>query len=487
MTSPSGPARGSPGLGRRLRIGLLCAAILILLLVPTEVYLTDRSTAQPNAESAFAAHIDHIVFVVLENHAYDNLFGAYCPALGPYCPDPNNGIPPGTCVPLNVSSPGGPCIKPFNYTAKNWSLTSLLPHGATDSLRSWNGGLMNGFYAAERSGFDPFGHYTANTTPVYWDIAEQYSLGDAFYSSVLSYSLPNHWHIVAGQAPQVIVNFSAGDLSASPDELQEDHLYLNESNATRSVEDLLLNSSVSWKYYDNTLGTYSHAIMVNRTQAGSAYSYWNPLAGKAESYNSSFTTHFVDNTDFYSDARNGTLPDISWVIPAGQDSDHPPANSTLAQEYTASLVNALESSPDWNSTAMFITWDDYGGFYDHVPPPTIIDHQQLGFRVPLLVVSPYARQDYIGDQFGYFESILHLMEWRFHLGCITPLDCTAPLPLSFFNFDAPPRAPMLFPSTFNATAYPMPLQVGNHFPLLGSYYPSTAFTVFPEGEAPDVD
>ncbi|MCI4364135.1 MAG: hypothetical protein L3K13_07565, partial [Thermoplasmata archaeon] len=89
--------------------------------------------------------------------------------------------------------------------------------------------------------------------------------------------------------------------------------------------------------------------------------------------------------------------------------------------------------------------------------------------------------------FGYFESILHLMEWRFHLGCITPLDCSAPLPLDFFNFDAPARAPMLFPSSFNATSYPLPLQPSGWGGLLPPYYPASAFTLFPQGQAPNVD
>ncbi|MCI4345408.1 MAG: hypothetical protein L3K07_01435 [Thermoplasmata archaeon] len=485
-TSAPHPRSGSAG-DRRLWVGLVCVGILILLVVPTEVFLSSQRRGKPPAEDAFAAHINHIVFVVLENHAYDNLFGAYCPHVGTFCSMLNDGIPPGTCVPFNVSNPLGGCVQPYPFTARNWSLTSSLPHATKPSLEAWNGGLMNGFYAAEHSGFDPFGYYTANTTPVYWDLAEEYGLGDAFYSSVLSYSLPNHWHIVAGQSPEVVLNNTPGYANGSSTYFQNDRLYLNESNQTRSVEDLLLNTSVSWTYYDSYLGSYRRAILDTPTHTGRAFGYWSPLAAKAESYTAIFTKHFVPNVNFYADARNGTLPNISWVIPPGQDSDHPPANSTVAQEYAASLVNAVESSPDWNSTALFLTWDDYGGFYDHLAPPMSGDHQQLGFRVPLLVVSPYAREGYIGSGFGYFESILHLMEWRFHLGCITTLDCTAPLPLEFFDFNAPARAPILFPSIFNATSYPLPLEPSGPGSLLPPYYPSSAFTVFPEGQLPDVD
>jgi phospholipase C len=482
------------------RVAAVAAVIGILVAVPLEYYFVENAPSGPtngptSAEwKAFASHIDHIVFLVLENHAYDSYFGAYCPALGPYCPSVNNGIAPGTCVLLDDSQPNGACVKPFNFTAANWSIHAPLPHNEVSSLAAWNGGLMNGFYAAENSGLTPFGHYNATTAPLDWDLAEEYGLSDDFFSSILSYSLPNHWHIVAGQAPQQIVgNFTAIDQGAT---VAGDHKYLNQANSTRSIEDLLLGSNVSWKYYDYTLGTYSEAIQVPGSGGtggsggpfeGQAYNYWNPQAAKAESYNESFISHYVTNTAFFGDARNGSLPAISWVIPAGQDSDHPPDNSTLAQSFTASVVDAVESSPEWNRTALFITWDDYGGFYDGVPPPQVDAGQQLGFRVPLLVISPYTPADYIGSSMGYFESILHLMEWRFQLGCITELDCNAPLPLNFFDFGQAPRAPMLFPTTFSDMVYPIvPASLAAHVPV-GAYYPPSNFTYFPDGEAPDID
>jgi phospholipase C len=430
----------------------------------------------------------------MENHAFDNYFGTYCPAVSTYCTGVNNVIPAGTCVPLDPTTLSAACAKPFAYTDANWTINTPMPHEWNSSAASWDHGKMDGFVLAGRSELDPMGYYDGATAPIYWDIAQQYSLGDSFFSSLLDYSLPNHWHIVAGQAPQQIVdNFTFINNRTHGTTVAGNELYLNESNRTRTVADLLLNSSVSWKYYDFTLGNYSRAIAMTPTgtpgveTVGSAYDYWNPLAAKAESYNASFTTHFVPNTKFYGDARNGTLPDVSWVIPAGQDSDHPPFNSSTAQGYVASVVNAVESSPEWNSTALYITWDDYGGFYDHVAPPTVDGVQQLGFRVPLLVVSPYARADYIDSEFGYFESVLHLMESRFHLGCITTLDCNAPLPLGSFNFGQAPRAPLLFPTNVSGAVYPMPLPATSERSALAPYYPPDQYAVFPTGEAPDVD
>ncbi len=495
--------RSRPGFWTRSRrlvgvavvVGTALGVALPLVLDVVEESAADRQRL--SEEAVFDDHIDHIVLVVMENHAYDDYFGVYCPSAGPDCPTPNNGIPPGTCVPLHPGESDSPCVKPYNFTEANWTVGGPMPHSLGSSLAAWNHGAMNDFYQAEMSGLNPFGHYNGTTAPIYWDLAEEYGLDDDFFSSVLDYSLPNHWHLVAGQAPSQILNngtYVGPNLTqAGGATIAGDHLYLDQANATESIEDLLLRDpSVSWTYYDYPLGTYDRAIALNATSnpgvTGSAFNYWNPQAAKAESYNASFTSHFVSNTAFYGDARNGTLPNFSWVIPAGQDSDHPPWNSTTAQGWVASLVDAVESSPEWDSTVMFVTWDEYGGFYDHVDPPTVDGGQQLGFRVPLLVIGPYVREDDLFSGFGYFESILHLMEVRYHLGCFTALDCDAPLPFQEFNFDAPPRAPMLFPTNVTNASYPMALQpAAAATATLPAYSPPTMYVVFPHGEAPDLD
>jgi len=479
---------------------LFAVAIAVMMALPVDHYVAaPRAPSGPTLNSnqlGFMDHINHIVFVVMENHAYDNLFGTYCPVRINLCPNTGDGLPAGTCVPFSPMGPFGACIRPWSFTAKNWSLSTPLPHTYLASHIAWNNGSMNGFYTAETSGLDPFGHYDASTVPIYWDLAEKYTLADNFYSSILSYSLPNHWHIVAGQAPEIIAaNGTIGCPTCNGNMVaQRDRIYLSEANQTKSIEDLLLHSRVSWKYYDYALGSYSRAIsiQINETTnriitAGRAFNVLNPQAAKAESYNASFVDHFVFNTQFYSDARSGNLPSLSWVIPPGQDSDHPPANSTLAQTWLASIVDAVESSPDWNTTALYITWDDYGGFYDHIDPPTFAG-QQLGFRVPLLIISPYTREGAISPTFGFFESVLRLMEWRFHLGCITDLDCAAPLPIIGFDWTKPPREPLLFPTNFSQASYPyLPDWNGNSTVLTGSYVPPSEFVVFPNGEAPDVD
>jgi phospholipase C len=425
------------------------------------------------------SHIDHIVLVVMENHAYDNYFGVYCQVLGKYCPAVGNGIPKGTCVPIDPANSSAGCIKPFAYTDKNWSVSGPMPHTWGPSHEAWNNGSMNGFYLAEDSGLNPFGYYDGATAPIYWDLAEQYGLGDDFFSSVLSYSLPNHWYLVAGQAPGESLQHTFGPRVPAPSK-GNDSLYLYQANHVESVEDELENSSVTWRYYDTTLGNYTSAVQDTTHHIGRAYAYWNPQAAKGESYNATFSPHFVNNTQFFSDAHNGTLPNLSWVIPHEVDNDHPPQNSSLAQGWLASVVDAVEASPDWNTTALFVTWDEYGGFYDHVAPPYANGTSTVGFRVPLLVISPYAKEDYIGSQFSYFESILHLMEWRFGLGCLQPTDCSAPLPLGFFDFGAAPRAPMMFPTTTALASYPMPLQKHNSRAKgVAAFTPPSEYVDFP--------
>ena len=468
-------------------------AIVLLLVAPVQSFLpanppgSGSSFTTSASSSSFRAKIDHIIIVMMENHAYDNYFGTYCTHQTKLCSMAANGLPANTCVPYDPSNLSLGCIKPFTFNTTNWTITSPMPHSANSSMKAYDNGSMDGFYAAEKSGIDPFGHYTSHSAGLLWDFAEQYGLGDAFYSSDPSYSLPNHWHLVAGQTPNE-VQWKLVQ-AQQPFRQANRSLYLDEANQTPSIQDLLLNSSVSWNWYDHRLPqTYNNSIKnltynVKHDQpAGQAFGYWNPQGAKAESYNSSFYNHYVNNTQFFVDARNGNLPNVSWVIPNGRFSDHPPASSANAQAFLSSVINSVELSPEWNSTALFISWDEYGGFYDHVAPPNATGTtQMLGFRVPLLVISPYAKENYIGKSLGYFESLLHLVEVRFNLGCLTPMDCNAPLPFNFFDFGQSPRPPIVFANGVGTANYPMPLQNATNYNTWpkAPYFPPSQFATMP--------
>ena len=445
----------------RIALGLTLVVATIFVVSSWGVAESAPAARPLKAISEFDSHIDHIVFLMQENHAYDSLFGTYCQASGSYCPDVASGIPPGTCVPKNPAKPASACIRPYNLTVQNLSPADM-PHEWASSHEAYANGTMGGFYYAEDRRLTAFGHYNGTTAPVYWDLAEEYGLADDFFSSTLSYSLPNHWYEVASTAP---ADSYRKQISTVP--ITQKHLYLNESNATPSIEEELLRSNVSWTWYDWALSSYSSAIQAPTGKVpGLAYGYWDPLAAQNLSYTPSAISHFEPRANFFGAAANGTLPEVSWIIPAAQNSDHPPFNLTSGQDWVADVVDALEQSPEWNSTVLFVSWDEYGGFWDNVAPLTISPDGD-GFRVPLLAISPWIGQGYVDHQQMDFSSILHLIEERFGLKCLGPADCNATLPLSLFNFALKrPRPPIQF-FHYGIASYPMPLETSGKLPYYG--------------------
>jgi len=324
-------------------------------------------------------------------------------------------------------------------------------HAWYNAHLAWDNGSMDGFLTAVGGNPLTMGYYTNATIPTFWDWAEEYAIGDNFFSSAMSYSLPNHWHIVAGSAPNISYTASVftnanGSINAAGSQ------YLDEANDTLTLPGLLQNSTVSWRYYDLPLATGGYN---NSIASGQAFSFWNPLSAKSISYTASYTPHFLPADQIYSDLATGNVANVSWIIPPPSLSDHPPWDIDNSQNWTTSVLDAIEASPVWNTSAVFLTWDDYGGYFDHVPPP-VIDQYGLGFRVPLIVVGPYARENYIDPNFGYFESILKFVEDRYDLPSITYRDANAPNLLSYFDFNQTPRRPMFV--GYPGATYPIPLQ-----------------------------
>jgi len=436
-------------------LGIALVMIPTILVLPAAVPMPATSTVAPHAGSLGvppqwgpnSTRIRHIITVVMENHDYDNFFGVYCQQLGAYCSDTGNGVPPGTCVPYNPANLSYGCIVPYNLTPAQFVVKDM-QHDWISGPQAWDDGKMDGFYAAEHDSVIPFGHYNGSTIPIYWDMAEEYTLGDNFYATNLSYSLPNHWDLVAGQAPAIS---SDSYIKTSSDRLT----YRTESNATPTVEDLLNGTNVSWKYYD--FGLIPMNLAYAGSPLGSAYDYWNPLAARGESYTSTYSGHLVPRTDFLTDIANGSLPDLSWVIPSAPSSDHPGYNLTQGNSWVAQLVDSVENSSYWNSTVIFVVWDDYGGWYDHVTPP-LLPNTPISFRSPILVISPYAKENYISHAQLDFFSLLRYEEWQFSLPCMGALDCSATLPFDFFDFNQTARPPILFATNWTQAHYPMPLQ-----------------------------
>lgn len=398
--------------------------------------------------------IEHIVVILQENRSFDHYFGTY---------PSTNGIPKDVCMPLHPKYPEDGCVKPFLSTS---DISHDMPHTFHSSEAAYNEGKMNGFMAAEKN-FNTMSHYNNKTIPYYWDLAKHYVLADNFFSSALSYSLSNHWYAIAGQAPTTSIYDALKAANAtilpglnSTNEVRTlnpngthyglektkgndvvDLEYLEEANRTKTVADLFENSSsVSWKYYDRSLdSSYKKAI-----QSGSAYDYWNPFASKGSSYSDDYHSHFVNRSEIFSDLKTGKFPQVSWVIPSIQISEHPPASIKKGMIWVTSVVNAIMNSKYWNNTAIIITWDEYGGFYDHVAPPKE-DKFGLSFRVPALIISPYSKPGYIDHTLYSFESMLKFIEWRFGLSSLTYRDANANNLLNAFDFSQNPNPPHFIP------------------------------------------
>lgn len=194
------------------------------------------------------------------------------------------------------------------------------------------------------------------------------------------------------------------------------------------MAELLEHSHVSWKYYDEKTNPRKHSL-------------WNPLPGFRQFQQSpQLMSHLVGLDQFYKDAKSGNLPEVCWIVPTFEDSEHPPADSARGMRHVTGLVNAIMQSDAWKDTAIIVTWDDFGGFFDHVPPPAV-DQYGYGPRVPALVISPYARAGVICHTKFDFTSPLKLIEERFGLMPLTSRDTAANDMLDCFDFNQPPTPP----------------------------------------------
>jgi phospholipase C len=273
-------------------------------------------------------------------------------------------------------------------------------------------------------------YYDWHEIPNYWEYAHRFVLCDQFFSSLAGPSEPNHLYTVAAKSGGLVNNphyRTKGNVAANPD----DPVIVGDTGAVYTfptLAELLQNTRVSWKYYDEKANPKQHSL-------------WNPLPGFRQFQQSpELMSHLVGLNQFYKDANSGHLPQVCWIVPNRADSEHPPDDSARGMWHVTDLVNAIMRSDAWRSTVIIITWDDYGGFYDHVPPPAV-DQFGYGPRVPALVISPYARPSFCCHTTFDFTSPLKLIEERFNLKPLTSRDGGANDMLDCFNFQQKPVAP----------------------------------------------
>jgi phospholipase C len=362
--------------------------------------------------------IRHVVIIMQENRSFDTYFGTFPGADG----IPMRNGQPTVCVPDPAQ---GKCVWPFYDSADR---NPGGPHTAAAAVADIDGGRMDGFVASTQRGrraclapnepncggsADVMGYHDGRDLRNYWKYAHDFVLQDHLFESNASWSLPQHLFMVSEwsawckrlgdpesctnelEAPDYPPDFRSnnprfrGPAPGRPDYAWTDLTYLLHAH------------HVSWAYYVMT-GTEpdcpaGEETCPPRAQRARTPGIWNPLPYFDTVKRDGELDNIRDLRDFYAAAANGTLPAVVWICPANRYSEHPPALVSRGQAYVTGLVNTIMRSPEWNSTAIFLTWDDWGGFYDHVAPPRV-DVNGYGLRVPGIVIGPYARRAFIDHQ-----------------------------------------------------------------------------------------
>ncbi|HUE06001.1 MAG TPA: alkaline phosphatase family protein [Acidimicrobiales bacterium] len=447
--------------------------------------------------------IKHVIIIEQENRSFDSYFGTYPGA---------DGIPmkagvPTVCVPI----PSGGCQMPYHDTA---DVNGGGPHGEPNAEADVNNGAMNGFISeavkAQKTCANPddpactnattsdvMGYHTFEEVLNYWTYAKDFVLQDQMFEPVASWSLPDHLYLVSGWSaicsnpnPKSCRNDIGGPYS--PAQMER---YVNQAletgtadvtNAWTDLTWLLYNHHIPWAYYVQTGDQPDCESDASLTCAPVKQSYltpgiWNPLPIFEDVQKDHQVRNIQSLDNYFTAAKNGDLPAVSWITPSQNDSEHPPASVHRGQAYVTAIINAAMKSKDWNSTAIFLQWDDWGGFYDHVVPPSV-DENGYGLRVPGIVISPYAKQDYIDHQVLSSDGYLKFIEDDFLNGLrLNPKTDGRPDPrptvredvkllgnvVNDFNFNQKPRAPVLLPTNPPTDSPSIPAYFKGRGPCVG--------------------
>ena len=384
--------------------------------------------------NAFATRtpIKHVVFIVKENRTFDDLFGTFPGANGV-----SFGMDHGTRRPLVRGTDG--------------RVPSDIPHCYTCAIQAWDHGKMDGFDQGPPTGDWAYSQLHRTQLPNYWHWAERNVLFDDFFSSAYGPSFPNHLYTIAAQS---------GGAHENPiqnlDELQARHettglfkawgcdslptsfvpVFDSEGNEKQlppcfdfqTEGDLLMAKDIPWAYYSAT-----------EEQNGYLWSAYDAVRHIRENPQV-WQSHIFPVDGVLGDIKDGLLPPVTWITPRFELSEHPEYSFCHGQNWSTRVIDAIMNSPMWKDTAIFLTWDDYGGFYDHVPPPQV-DGFGFGIRVPLLILSPYAKTGFVSHELGEFSSVLRFVEDNWGLTQLTHRDADATPLMSAFDFSQDPRPP----------------------------------------------
>jgi phospholipase C len=373
-------------------------------------------TVNPGGVPTFAGRFQHVVVIFQENRTPDNLF---------------HGLPNADIANSGINSSGQVITLSSVPLANNYDLD----HGHQSFVKMYDGGEMDGAdkipitCAAEATNCPPpnaqFMFVDPTDVQPYFQLAETYTFGDRMFQSNQGPSFPAHQFIISGTSAPTATsdlfaaenpssNGSAGCSAPASAFVVLIDPFGNENQKVfpcldhPTLMDLLDAQMITWRYYTPSIGTI----------------WTGPNAIQHLRFGTDWANVIVPQTKVLTDIAKGQLAQVSWVIPDGADSDHPKSNAGTGPAWVASIVNAIGKSPYWENTAIIITWDDWGGWYDHVPP-TIYNSYEYGFRVPLIIVSPYSKQAYVSHVTHDFGSILQFIEEVFNLPSLGYADARA--------------------------------------------------------------
>ena len=363
-----------------------------------------------------ASNIKHVIVMMQENRTFDSYFGhlkAYDPTLDVEA-EPADASNPN---PLNASAPA---IQAFHQT--NACEVSDLNHSVSGSHAEFDNGKMDGFTKAnEDASLDPtgsrtMGYHTQAEIPYYYKLADTFAIGDRYFASELGPTFPNRFFLLAATPFGHTNNaFPTTDF--------------NEFTQKTIFEELDA-AHISWRVYFTEVPFAAIFSYVRKNAVGKLF----PI------------------TQYFIDAAAGTLPQVSFVDPVfvgsnnTETDEHPTTNIQVGEKYSSTVINTLMQSPSWTTSALFFTYDEHGGFYDHVPPPAAVPPDNIGtdgtldrygFRVPAIVISPFAKRHFVSHVVNDHTSILAFIEKRFGLPALTARDAAANPMFEFFDFNHP--------------------------------------------------
>jgi phospholipase C len=406
----------------------------------------------PAGDKRPSTRIKHVIIIVQENRTFDNLFSGF----------------PGADAPaFGYSGTQKILLQPLSLEAPQFIYNSWL-----NSMIAWDGGKMDGFedvelYSSSSSNWAtvPYSFVPRSEAQPYWSLASQYVLADHMFPTEFGSSFTAHIDLISGNTQLEPGKLAEVDFppptdwagcGAPPGAYSftvDAQRVLGNGPAPcftqfRTLADTLDGAHVSWRYYAPSLSIkYPSQI-------------WSPFANvKSVYFGHDWANVISPETTVLKDLRGDSFPNVAWVIPDWQNSDHPGNRSDTGPSWVASVVNAVGTSRYWRSSAIFVLWDDWGGWYDNVPPPQR-DYLGLAIRVPCIVISPYARiapgrtKGYVDHTVYEFGSILRFVEQTFGLPALGSVadgytDARATSIGEAFDFSQKPRA-----FTKIATKYP---------------------------------